>query len=176
MLTLYLTTRRVAPGHLSLWSRNSVYSWFGDGSIWSIFMLHIVTSFFVSVNWNNVLWFTLITNGHLAANNSERPAIYCVRKEIRNWNVYSFFTCFFSLVSGILNSTAVRGHGCHPEAVQHLKRIKWGMCMLDITGTVIFPSRCALDGHCMAPLGDTRPCECGLFIRDVCQLNFLPVC
>ena len=32
--------------------------------------------------------FTLITNGHLAANNSERPAIYCVRKEIRNWNVY----------------------------------------------------------------------------------------
>ena len=32
--------------------------------------------------------FTLITNGHLAANNFERPAIYCVRKEIRNWNVY----------------------------------------------------------------------------------------
>ena len=120
--------------------------------------------------------FTLITNGHLAANNSERPAIYCVRKEIRNWNVYSFFTCFFSLESGILNSTAVRGHDCHPEAVQNLKRIKLGMCMLYITCTVIFPSRCALDGHCMAPLGDTRPCECGLFIRDVCQLNFLPVC
>ena len=120
--------------------------------------------------------FTLITNGHLAANNFERPAIYCVRKEIRNWNVYSFFTCFFSLESGILNITAVRGHGCHPEAVQHLKRIKLGMCMLYITCTVIFPSRCALDGHCMAPLGDTRPCECGLFIRDVCQLNFLPVC
>ena len=135
MLTLYLTTRRVAPGHLSLWSRNSVYSWFGDGSIWSIFMLHIVTSFFVSVNWYNVQWFPLITNGHLAANNSERPAICCVRKEIRNWNDCVLFTCFFSLESGILNSTAVRGHDCHPEAVHHSKRIKLRMCMLYITCT-----------------------------------------
>ena len=72
---------------------------------------------------------------HLAANNSERPAICCVRKEIRNWNVYSFFTCFFSLESGILNSTAVRGHDCHPDAVHHSKRIKLRMCMLYITCT-----------------------------------------
>ena len=47
----------------------------------------------------------------------------------------TLYLFFLSLESGILNSTAVRGHDCHPEAVHHSKRIKLRMCMLYITCT-----------------------------------------
>ena len=155
MLTLYFTT----------WSSITVIS-----KHYVQLVTELVTSFFVSVN---LLSSLMVTQLPTTLKDLQYIAL---GKKLEIGMCTLSLPVIFSLESGILNSTAVRGHDCYPEAVQNLKRIKLGMCMLYITCTVIFPSRCALDGHCMAPLGDTRPCECGLFIRDVCQLNFLPVC